>query len=251
MEPAPPPRPRLTVLTVVKNGAADLPRCLASVDAQAWPALEHVVVDGASTDGTLELLRRAAGPRRRVVSEPDEGLYDAMNKGIDLATGDFVLFLGADDVLRCDLADVAPRLVDPGTVYYGDVWLVGARRRYDGPFDARKLAHHNICHQAIFYPRAALARHRFARRYRWLADWELNMRCFSDPALAFEHLPVLVADYEDRRGLSSTRRDEALERDYLRLLWRHFAWPVALRASALKLAERALLAAGLGGLLRR
>jgi glycosyltransferase involved in cell wall biosynthesis len=251
VEPARLPQPRLTVVTVVKDAAADLPRCLESVARQAYPALEHLVVDGGSTDGTVALLERAAGPRLRFVSGPDHGLYDAMNKAVGLAAGDFLLFLGADDVLRADLAELAPRLTDPRTVYYGDAWLVGARRRYDGPFDARKLAHHNICHQAIFYPRAALERHRFDLRYRWLADWELNMRCFSDPTLRLEHLPVIVADYEDRRGVSSTRRDLALERDYARLLFRHFPWPVALRAAALKLVERALLAAGLQGLLRR
>jgi glycosyltransferase involved in cell wall biosynthesis len=243
--------PSITVVTVVKDAVADLPRCLESVARQRYPRLEHLVVDGASTDGTVELLRRAAGARLRFVSEPDEGLYHAMNKAIGLARGDFILFLGADDALRADLADVAPRLVDPATVYYGDAWFTGAGQARYGPFDAARLARHNVCHQAVFYPRAALARHRFDLRYRWLADWELNMRCFADPALRFEHLPVVVADYEDRRGLSSTQRDLALERDYLRLVWRHFPWRVALPRTALKLAERALLALGLGGLLRR
>jgi len=245
------PSPSITVVTVVKDAAADLPRCLASVARQGYPHLEHLVVDGASTDGTVELLRRAAGGRLRFVSEPDDGLYQAMNRAIDLAAGDFVLFLGADDRLRADLAEVAPRLADARTVYYGDAWFVGAGQARYGPFDAARLARHNICHQAVFYPRAALARHRFDLRYRVLADWELNMRCHADPALRFQYLPVVVADYEDRRGVSSSQRDLALERDYLGLVWRHFPWRVALPTTALKLAERALLALGLGGLLRR
>ncbi|MCM2332929.1 MAG: glycosyltransferase [Anaeromyxobacteraceae bacterium] len=243
--------PSITVVTVVKNAVAELPRCLESVSRQRYPRLEHLVVDGASTDGTAELLRRAAGGRLRFVSEPDQGIYDAMNKAVDLATGDFLLFLGADDLLRADLLEVAPLLSDPLAVYYGDAWLVGASRRYDGPFDGRKLAYQNICHQAIFYPRAVFERHRFDLRYRVLADWELNMRCFSDPALRLEWLPVVVADYEDRRGVSIQERDLALERDYLRLVWRHFPWWVALPRSTLRLAAQALRALGLGRLIPR
>lgn len=242
VEPAPPPAPSISVVTVVRNAVADLPRCLESVARQGYPRLEHLVVDGASTDGTVALLRAAAGGRLRFVSEPDDGLYHAMNKAIGLATGDFILFLGADDALRADLAAVAPRLRDGRTVYYGDAWFVGAGRAHDGPFGAAKLALRNICHQAIFYPRAVLQRHRFDLRYPWLADWELNMRCFSDPSLRFEYLPVVVADYEDRRGLSSTRRDRALERDYLGLVWRHFPPWVAVLATVLTPARQLRLA---------
>lgn len=242
MEESTPRAPRITVATVVRDAVDDLPRCLESVARQGYPHLEHLVVDGASTDGTVALLRGAAGGRLRYLSEPDEGLYHAMNKTIGLATGDFVLFLGADDVLRADLAEVAPRLRDGRTIYYGDAWLVGARRAHDGPFGPAKLALRNICHQAIFYPRAALERHRFDLRYRWLADWELNMRCFSDPGLRFEYLPVVVADYEDRRGRSSTQRDHAFERDYLRLVWRHFPAWAALLATGLSPVRRLHLA---------
>ena len=88
--------PSITVVTPCLNAAATLPAALESVRAQGYPRLEHVVVDGGSTDGTVELLERAEGVR--YVSEPDRGLSDAMNKGIHMATGDVIGWLNADDV---------------------------------------------------------------------------------------------------------------------------------------------------------
>ena len=88
--------PSITVVTPCLNAAATLPAALESVRAQSYPRLEHVVVDGGSTDGTVELLERAEGVR--YVSEPDRGLSDAMNKGIHMATGDVIGWLNADDL---------------------------------------------------------------------------------------------------------------------------------------------------------
>lgn len=237
MSAGPPHTPRITIVTVVRNGAATLERCLQSVAVQRYPALEHLVVDGASTDGTLALLREA-GPPVRWISEPDQGVYDAMNKAVRLATGDFIVFLGADDALLADLASVAPRLVDAGTIYYGDAYWTSGHRLYDGPFDAFKLARRNICHQAMFFPRRVFERHAFDLRYRLQADWELNMRCFADPELRFQYLPVLVARYNDLDGASSRGRDLALEADYPRLLRAHFPLRVAIPLAAVAVAGR-------------
>ncbi len=230
--------PRISVVTVVRNGERMLGACLDSVAAQRYAALEHVVVDGASNDGTVDLLRRRSDARLRWVSERDGGIYDAMNRGTRLATGDYLLFLGADDILLADLVGVAGRLKDPRTVYYGDAYWPGTHRLYAGRFGAAKLARRNICQQAIFYPRAVFDRHAFDVRYRLQADWELNMRCFSDPAFRFEYMPVLVARYNDRDGVSTVERDRAMEADYLRLLWRHFSPLIALPLSALVVGGR-------------
>lgn len=87
--------PKITVVTAVLNRAGSVERTLASVRDQAYPNVEHVVVDGGSTDGTVEILERSEGIRW--ISEPDEGLADAMNKGIAMATGDWIGWLNSDD----------------------------------------------------------------------------------------------------------------------------------------------------------
>ena len=87
--------PKNTVVTAVLNRARSIERALTSVREQRYPNIEHVVVDGGSTDGTLEILKRSEGVRW--ISEPDEGLADAMNKGIAMATGDWIGWLNSDD----------------------------------------------------------------------------------------------------------------------------------------------------------
>lgn len=89
---------KITVITVAYNAAATIAETIRSVAAQDYPKVEHIVIDGASLDGTAEIARRTPGRVSRLVSEPDDGLYDAMNKGLALATGDVVGFLNADDV---------------------------------------------------------------------------------------------------------------------------------------------------------
>lgn len=230
--------PLISVLTVVRNGAASIGACLESVASRACERIEHVVVDGASTDGTLDLLRKYEGPRLRWLSEPDGGVYEAMNKAVGLARGAWLLFLGADDLLLADARELGPRLEDARTIYYGDAFFPRLGRRYDGPFDAAKLARRNICHQAVLYPRAVFAKYRFDLRYRYQADWELNMRLFADRQFRFEYVPVVVARYNDVDGASTRFRDLALERDYPRLLWRHFSLRVAVPVAASAIAGR-------------
>lgn len=90
-------QPKISVITVCYNSAAHIADCLRSVDAQTWQNVEHIVVDGASNDATMDII--AAHPKlwRRVLSEPDKGIYDAMNKGLKMATGDIVGFINSDD----------------------------------------------------------------------------------------------------------------------------------------------------------
>lgn len=89
---------KVSIITVVRNGADTLPDCIASVLAQTYPDIEYLVVDGASTDATLDVIRSFGSKIARVISEPDRGPYDAMNKGIAAATGDVVGILNADDL---------------------------------------------------------------------------------------------------------------------------------------------------------
>ena len=158
-------RPTLSVVTVVRNGADRIARTVESVLAQDYPSIDYVVVDGASTDGTLEKLE--TGPWRgriaRVLSEPDRGIYDAMNKGLQLATGEFVLFMNCGDVFASATA-VSAVMAD---VKSGGDQIVFARwaRRVAGRADlicAPDLASGRFNHQAVVYSRSI---------HRWHGDY--------------------------------------------------------------------------------
>jgi glycosyltransferase involved in cell wall biosynthesis len=89
--------PLISVITVCRNSAATLARALQSMADQDWPCVEHIVIDGASKDETAKIIEQFRSRLALVLSEPDEGIYDAMNKGLDRANGDIVCFLNADD----------------------------------------------------------------------------------------------------------------------------------------------------------
>jgi glycosyltransferase involved in cell wall biosynthesis len=93
---------RVSVITAVYNAAPTLEECLLSVRNQSYPQIEHIVIDGGSTDGSIEVLQRHSSLLAYWVSEPDNGVFDAWNKGLSMATGEWIAFLGADDVLLPD-----------------------------------------------------------------------------------------------------------------------------------------------------
>ena len=125
--------PKISVITVVRNGAATIEDTIRSVASQDYPRIEHVVIDGASTDGTLDIVRRQRDKIAAFQSEPDRGMYDAMNKGLALATGEIVGFLNADDIYADSsvLREIADTLwASEVDACYGD--LVYVRRTNAG-----------------------------------------------------------------------------------------------------------------------
>ncbi len=93
---------KVSIITVVYNGKNTIEDCLKSIYSQTYPAIEHIVVDGGSTDGTLDIIKRNKKSISKWISEPDKGIYDALNKGIKMAAGDIIGFLHADDVYAHD-----------------------------------------------------------------------------------------------------------------------------------------------------
>jgi hypothetical protein len=176
--------PLVSYVTVVRNAAATLPRTLASVRAQRWPAVEHVVVDGVSNDGTLAVIEAHAAQIDHYLSEPDAGLYEALNKAVALARGQLVCVLNADDWLTHDAAQVAARALQAAE---RDVRQPGARLlltaawAHDGPqrrlwlpgalHRGSVLACPDICHNGVYATPAALAAMGpYDTRYRIVAD---------------------------------------------------------------------------------
>lgn len=215
------PRPFFSVIVPTLNGGPKLGATLDSVLEQADADREILVMDGGSTDGTLALLQGLSG-RLTWQSAPDAGVYDAMNRGIGLATGHYLCFLGAGDRLRPDaLGRVRGAAPDDGLdVVYGDVWIVRSARLHGGggPYPASRLVYDAPCHQGVFYARPVFdALGRYDTRYPVSADWAFNIRCFGCPRVRKVYLNSVVADFEGG-GLSANGPDAAFLRDRPRLL---------------------------------
>jgi hypothetical protein len=197
---------KISIITVCYNAAGHIESCLSSVAEQTWPDIEHVVVDGLSTDATVAIVRRYHHVTT-LISEPDHGIYDAMNKGLDLISGDYVLFLNADDTLVS--ADALARAVaaieadSGGDVYYGSLKV----RPLDGPawvFHPPPPAEAPIfmiwgClpHQSTLARPAVFARTgRFDPRYRYHADYDWFLKVIADPAIDVRSVTEVIGSFQ-------------------------------------------------------
>ena len=200
---------KFSVITVCFNASATIRETIASVLGQTYQELEYIVVDGKSTDGTVEILQSIPDKRLAFISEKDSGIYDAMNKGLHMASGDYLIFLGADDTFFDGnvLERVAAKAKGGEDVLYGDVMLKTRQRLYNGAFTRWTWGHRNICHQCIFYPRPVYTRYQYDERYRSVADWDYNLRLLID-GIRFTYIAVTVCTYNDEGGLSSSSKDQ-------------------------------------------
>jgi glycosyltransferase len=179
---------QISLVTAVKNRASTLGACLRSVREQDWKSVEHIVIDGGSTDGTLAVLAEHRGQLARLISEGDRGVYDALNKGIAAATGDVVGFMHADDEFASPrvLEQVARTFDDPAVdAVYGDLVYVSnsdpnriVRYWRAGSYDRAQLAHGWMPPHPTFYVRRDVYRRfgGFDTRYKIAADYENMLR---------------------------------------------------------------------------
>lgn len=209
-------KPLITIVTVVFNGVSCIEDSIRSVLHQSYDNLEYIIIDGGSSDGTLDIVYKYQHAIDYWLSEKDDGIYDAMNKAIDLALGDWIYFLGADDILHNCTNRVSDYLDDSFLVMYGDVYMLKRHKLYTGKFSEYKLTYTNICHQSIFYNKKAFYNQRFNLTYKLYADYALNIMIFNKNF--FSYMPILIATYNDFEGKSATGIDSVFVTDYPKLL---------------------------------
>ena len=237
---------KFTIVTVTYNAEGVLRPTTDSVLMQSYAHVEHLIIDGASTDHTLQIAEEyrqksadaASGHEIRIISEPDKGIYDAMQKGLDRATGDYVCFLNAGD--RLPNADTLLMIADkvdnermPG-VLYGDTDIVDDegnylfRRRLTPPehLTWRSFRHGMVvCHQA-FYARTDIAKRvDYDLQFRYSADVDWCIRvmkeCEND-SLELKNLHLTVVNYLQEG--QTTLHHRASLRERFRVMVRHYGW---------------------------
>jgi glycosyltransferase involved in cell wall biosynthesis len=231
-------KPLVTVITAVLNGAQSIERSMDSVIRQTFTSFEYIVIDGGSRDATVDILRRYEESIEYWVSEPDNGIYDALNKGITLARGEWLYFLGADDLLADSrvLEKVFARRRD-SLFIYGDLLYGDSGAIYGGVFTRQMLTKRNICQQGIFY-RSDLFRRLgpFDVKYSLLADWVFNMKAFSLKESRPEHLDIIIAEYS-LSGASNRSLDLSFYGDRLQLIRKYLGISCYLYALACRLQD--------------
>lgn len=224
--------PLISIITITYNASATLGPTLESVAAQTFQDFEYLIIDGASTDTTLALARQSQIPQMSIFSEPDRGLYDAMNKGLHRAKGEYVLFLNAGDALA--EADTLQRYADaiastapqhPGMVY-GQTLIVDAERRPIGErhlrapkcLTAKSFANGmEVCHQAMLVLRELAPDYDLQYRFSADFDWAIKV-------LKRSELNVYIDDYVARylsEGMTTANHKASLK-ERLKIMCCHY-----------------------------
>jgi glycosyltransferase involved in cell wall biosynthesis len=201
------PHPKFSIITVTYNAEKVLEDTIQSVIFQTYRNVEYIIVDGASKDHTLEIVNKYHNRINKVISEPDKGLYDAMNKGIQLATGNYLCFLNAGDKFHD--SETLQKIVhtlkgqELPDVIYGETAIVDEEGHF---LHMRRLsapAHLNwksfkqgmlVCHQAFFANRELAINHLYDLQYRFSADFDWCIRIMKK-AKCLHNTQLTLIDY--------------------------------------------------------
>lgn len=234
--------PLFSIITVTYNAEATLPPTIKSVENQCCKLYEFILIDGASKDNTVAIAEKSAIDNKTIISEPDKGLYDAMNKGLGIASGDYVIFLNAGDSFHSPdtLEKIAEAIMDndyPGIVY-GQTDIVDSERKYIGPrhltapeiltLDSFK---HGmvVCHQAFVALRKLTDN--FDTSLRFSADYEWCVRCLQR-SQRNHYVNETIIDYLSEGLTTANHTSSLLERfkimshyyGFFPTLFRHFGF---------------------------
>ncbi len=201
----------ISIIIPTNNAIQGIELCLESIKRQTYDFFNVLVIDSKSNDGTAEVVKSfqgKIGADLYLFSDYDSGVYEAMNKGIMSARGEWVYFIGADDVLYDDnvLAEIESVLRDSNIdILYGDVVFKDNGQRYGGEWSLDKLLFSgNLCQQGVFYRRSIFDKiGKFNTRYPIWADWEFNIRCFRNTNLQTRWIDRIIAIYNNSSGVSA------------------------------------------------
>ena len=196
----------VTIITVCRNHAKGLEKTIQSVESQTWQKKEYLVIDGASTDNTIEVIRQHEASITQWISEPDLGIYDAMNKGVRLVHGHWVIFMNAGDTFAS--TDTLQRVFQESQeadVIYGDVIKGGNVKKAEAPHNAHRMF---FCHQSAFVRTSCLRVYPFDTSHRMSADFKQIKQLYLN-GKTFRQLDFPIANF-DTQGVSNTSRSAGL-----------------------------------------
>ena len=226
--------PKFTIITVTFNAGKSLEKTIQSVISQTYRNVDYIIVDGKSKDNTLQIADTYKQWIRCLVSEPDKGLYDAMNKGIRLATGDYLCFLNAGDKFHDN--DTLQQLVNSlkdgelPDVLYGETAVVGENgnflhmRRLSTPQELNWKSFKQgmlVCHQAFFAKRELAIQESYSLEYRFSADFDWCIRIMKR-AKHLHNTQLTLIDYLNE-GMT-TRNHKASLKERFRIMVKHYGW---------------------------
>ena len=207
---------KLSIITINYNNKLGLQKTINSVINQSWQDFEYLVIDGGSNDGSVVLIQE----NKRIdysISQKDSGVYDAMNKGIKVAKGDYLLFLNSGDFLVNEtvLSQVFNKLDNKASIYYGDLFYSNKGKRTLLWTPPSELSFSYFLNNSLPHPSSFIKKELFFKYFLYneslkiVSDWEFFIYCICKMNEKYQHLEIVISDFDDS-GLSS--RKENLEK---------------------------------------
>ncbi len=205
--------PQITIITVCYNAEKDIEKTILSVINQTYDNIEYIVIDGGSNDGTLSVINKYASKIDKVISEPDKGIYDAMNKGIKLAKGDWINFMNAgDSYVDADVLKlVSDNINNNCDIIYGDIIIEEEFAYYYVKAKPIEMLNTEMpfCHQTVFTKTKVIKKYLFDLNYKILADYN-QIREIYFARYNFLYITKAIVNYDGYNGLSATAWDKIL-----------------------------------------
>jgi putative colanic acid biosynthesis glycosyltransferase len=195
--------PTISIVTVTFNAKNDLENTIKSVSEQTYPNIDYIIVDGDSTDGTKELLKYYNHKITKWISEKDSGLYDAMNKGITLASGDFIYFLNSGDTFfeKNTIEEFAKNIDCLEMIYFGNVllysdnlaWKANPIKSSEDLYDINRFLPH---HQSIFYPRSFYTTNSYDLKFKIVGDIDFTLRACKKNKATYIEVNLIKSEFQ-------------------------------------------------------
>lgn len=209
-------RPILSIITVNLNNSQGLRDTIQNIKQQTFSSYEHIIIDGGSTDASIEIIAEYESKSSYLtywVSEPDKGIYDGMNKGIEHAQGEYLCFLNSGD---CFANDILNQINFDGTQYiYGNVRMITQGGYQDNSYpdtpDLIYLSNHSLAHQTCFIHRSLFENHKYDTDYKIISDWAHALQCIIFDRCSYKYIPLTIAIC-DGNGISSNYQEINTER---------------------------------------
>lgn len=216
--------PKISIVTVVYNDAAHLEKTMLSVLNQKYPNIEYIIIDGGSTDGTVDVIKTYSDRLAFWISEKDSGIYDAMNKGIEHATGEWINFMNSGDYFYSDTVFfevLKSENLESDLLYGSFIGTIGGSAVLHEAFDdVRDKAWQGmrVCHQALFAKTEIMKRFKFNTKYRVSADGDFIAKCISK-GFKFKKVPVTIFEvgtlgFSDKHWFLARKENWLIAREY-------------------------------------
>lgn len=210
--------PLITIVTVSYNAVETIEKTILSVINQTYYNIEYIIVDGGSTDGTVDIIKKYVDKITYWVSEPDKGIYDAMNKGIIKASGQWINFMNVGDWFNNNnvISDVVSQINDNAIIVYGDIIKMLPDIQYYERAEPLTLLKRKMVfsHQATFVRTDYHKKYLFDLSFRSSADYHFIYNSYYKRNVLFQYIPLLVANYDESDGMSKNNWTLAYRENY-------------------------------------